>query len=1798
MTNAIKSNPEKKRLWLYDVLLLGVLLVGAYFRFSGIDWGALQYQHPDELFLTSVTYNIQPVHSLAEYFNTATSTLNPNNAGAGFFVYGTLPVFLVRGLADLTNQLGNLQLLGRQMSALIDLATVALLYFVAKRLYGPRVGILASMFSALAVMQIQQSHFYTTDNFATFFMLLGAYFAVEIMVCETRAEQAVAEGAPLKKSSFFACLGAYFSRFFADRLFWFSAAFGLALGMAVASKLNAFPLAILLPGALAVRYFGGRDEAHTSYASSSTAAHRSFEGFLSKMFVFMVVGALFSFLAFRVFQPYAFSGLGLNPRWLSNIREQQADASPNAGLLWNLQWARRTHLYSFANLTVWGLGLPLGILAWAGFLWMGWRILKGEWRKHILLWSWTALYFGWQSLQYNPNMRYQLPIYPLLAMMAAWAVYEWAGRPLAGLRRLNWRAILAGTAGCIVLVLTFAWAYAFSRIYLRPETRVAASEWIYQNVPGPINLQIQTPAGIVHRQLLPFQAGVAVQTSVPYQTAFTAQADGVLNQILLPHVTNHMLRVTFLQNPSAPQPVASGYMLVTPTSGGAVDPASQRLIFDQLPTLSSQQNYLIEVEVLDPAFQLDLCGPLQLSVAATLITSPVSQSIAPSPQCIASANKPYQAQFTPQADGPLTQMTFSRVVDLNPSGQQTLHLLVSSGQDFTPDQVLATASVTADFVPKTADPRGSPVSLVLNHPAALKHGVTYYLRFDTTGMALAFIGSAISNETDIDWNLPFRLDGYDGFNGIYRGDLNLQVYWSDDANKLSRYERYLNQTDYIFIPTAHQYMQTTRLPERYPLTTAYYRQLLGCPVDKDIIWCYRVAEPGMFKGNLGFDLVTTFEDYPAMGPLVINDQNSEESFTFYDHPKVLIFQKDPNYNPAHVQAVLGAVDLSNVVPLTPGQADHYKSLMLSAVKVAEQEAAGTWSDLFNRLAIFNSYPALGAVLWYLVIFILGLLTYPLVRAALPGLADHGYPLARVVGLLLWAWLAWMAGSVGLSYSRLTIAVSLGLILLLGLWQAWRQRAELKLELKERWKYYLMVEAVFLSFFLLDLLIRLGNSDLWHPSKGGERPMDFAYLNAILKSTSFPPYDPWFAGGYINYYYYGYVIVGTPVKLLGIVPSIAYNFILPTLFACVAAAAFSVGWNLLHGIREKQVEKREKSGSSETRPAPHPSLFDSRFIAGISASSAMVLLGNLGVVRMLYQGFQQVGAPGGMTDNSNLFQRIFWAIEGFLMVFIAKVHLPYGYGDWYWNSSRVLPASSGSPITEFPLFTFIYSDLHAHLIALMITIVAIAWALSVLLARARWKNHLDTAAGLLLGGLIIGALKPTNTWDFYTYLILGAVVLAYAVWRYAEISHFSITSSDWVKRLLLTGAALAVLIGASLLFYQPFTHWFLLDSTYTKVSLWTGGRSDITSYLTHWGVFLFFIVSWMVWETRQWLAATPVSSLRKLRPYRELILAGLMVFFVVLVAQQIWVMSSSQNVPWYGVTILWLALPLAAWAAVLLCRPGLPDAKRLVLFMVGTGLLLTTVVEIIVLGGDIGRMNTVFKLYYQAWVLLGLSAAAGFGFLLNEFRKWTHSWRSAWQTAAVALTAGAALFLLMGGMGKVQDRMAPSAPRTLDSMTYMNYATYNERDTDLDLSADYRAILWMQDNVKGSPVIAEAPSAGIQYEWLNRFSIYTGLPDVVGWEWHQEQQRLMFTNTVRARGVEEDAFYVTTDLQAALNFLHKYNVRYIIVGQLERAKYMPGGFSALVPAGGVDGLAKFETYNGKCWHSVYRDGSTVIYEVNP
>jgi uncharacterized membrane protein len=271
-----------------------------------------------------------------------------------------------------------------------------------------------------------------------------------------------------------------------------------------------------------------------------------------------------------------------------------------------------------------------------------------------------------------------------------------------------------------------------------------------------------------------------------------------------------------------------------------------------------------------------------------------------------------------------------------------------------------------------------------------------------------------------------------------------------------------------------------------------------------------------------------------------------------------------------------------------------------------------------------------------------------------------------------------------------------------------------------------------------------------------------------------------------------------------------------------------------------------------------------------------------------------------------------------------------------------------------------------------------------------------------------------------------------------------------------------------------------------------------------------------------------------------------------------------------------------WAAVLLLRPNLPDAKRFVLFLIGTALLITIVVELVVVRGDIGRQNTIFKFYMQAWILLAVSAGAAFAWTLPGFFKWLLGWRAFWQTAMIFLLAGAALFTVSGTAGKMRDRWIIEAPRTLDSMIFMKYAQYDDFGQRLDLSEDYRAIRWMQDNVKGSPVIVEANCS--EYRWCTRFTIYTGLPGVVGWNWHQRQQRVLQTLWVEDRVNEVGNFYNGRDTGSAPEFLKKYNVRYIVVGQLERAAYTS------------EGLAKFKLLDGKYWNAVYQDGDTVIYEV--
>ncbi len=331
-----------------SLLLLGlILLVGAYFQFTGLEWDQNTHQHPDERFLTMVAERIQPV-GIGDYFNTPISTLNPfqNNAS---YTYGMLPLFLTRMVAswfDMTHY-DRVVLVGRALSGLFDLAVVVGLALLGRRLFDKRVGLLAAALFAAAVLPIQLSHFFTVDSFSTLWVVAGFYFAY----------QAVPLLDPLQKPG--------------RRNLLAYALFGLAAGLAMASKINTFSLF----GVIALAALAQVIAVWKQKEDRAAAIRISFLGLL--------IAAASGFLIFRIFQPYAFNGPGffgwsINPRWLAVMNEVTGQVAGLSEWPPNHHWTSRPFLYAWSNMVSWGLGLPLGIAAWAAWIFAIWRCFQGR----------------------------------------------------------------------------------------------------------------------------------------------------------------------------------------------------------------------------------------------------------------------------------------------------------------------------------------------------------------------------------------------------------------------------------------------------------------------------------------------------------------------------------------------------------------------------------------------------------------------------------------------------------------------------------------------------------------------------------------------------------------------------------------------------------------------------------------------------------------------------------------------------------------------------------------------------------------------------------------------------------------------------------------------------------------------------------------------------------------------------------------------------------------------------------------------------------------------------------------------------------------------------------------------------------------------------------------------------------------------------------------------------------------------------------------------------------------------------
>ncbi len=340
------------------------------------------------------------------------------------------------------------------------------------------------------------------------------------------------------------------------------------------------------------------------------------------------------------------------------------------------------------------------------------------------------------------------------------------------------------------------------------------------------------------------------------------------------------------------------------------------------------------------------------------------------------------------------------------------------------------------------------------------------------------------------------------------------------------------------------------------------------------------------------------------------------------------------------------------------------------------------------------------LIWLVVVEALGLAVAPLAFCALSRLPDRGYGLSKILGVLLVTFLNYLFGSTfGLGNNALLLGVAMILVCGLGVFALGEERARLGVWLREHRTAIIAQEALFIGLFALWTIVRAN-----HPAVlSTEKPMDLAMMTASHNASSFPPYDPWMAGTTINYYYGGYLAIGTLVTLSGVLPAVGYNLGVALTFALVGLGVYSLMYNLTRSV-----------------------------VWALLAPVFTILIGNLD---WLHQVMSASSQPGANAFSSFSF----------------------------WTSSRVVDPLGDqgkypATITEFPAFSFVLGDLHPHVIALPFTVLSAGVALNLALAPAAgWEalgaNHLRRALALIVASIAVGALYFDNSWDWPSYLLL-------------------------------------------------------------------------------------------------------------------------------------------------------------------------------------------------------------------------------------------------------------------------------------------------------------------------------------------------------------------------------------------------------------------------------------------------------------
>jgi len=848
--------------------------------------------------------------------------------------------------------------------------------------------------------------------------------------------------------------------------------------------------------------------------------------------------------------------------------------------------------------------------------------------------------------------------------------------------------------------------------------------------------------------------------------------------------------------------------------------------------------------------------------------------------------------------------------------------------------------------------------------------------------------------------------------------------------------------------------------------------------------------------------------------------------------------------------------------------------------------------------------------WWVISSVLGVVMFPVLWRLFPELPDRGFSFTRIAGLLSTGYVYWLAVSLGLLPNSIAGCV-VALLLVVGC-MAWFMRGHwqaLKTWGRENKSTLLIVELLFLVSFAVWAFVRANNPDI----TGTEKPMELAFINAILQSESFPPQDPWLSGYSISYYYFGYIQLAYLTRLSGVASGVAFNLGNALWFAMAITGAYGLVFDLINRDREER-----------------------RLFGPILAPLFVVITGNLeAFLEVLHsRRLFWTGLDGGQPVSA------FWSwlgIKDLVSPPVAGISWSPSRYFWWWRASRVvndvnLAGVEVEVIDEFPFFSFLLADNHPHLLALPVAMLSIAFALHLFyrgkrspqrLGRYRWNRRrwfyalaasavllfivftstvVQTAGmgesffgsaiaaltaslkvGLLLGGvglfvsiavggtrttltreefltaaLLYGGLTFQNAWDLPLY---GSIFLLVIWWSQRDKE-----LRNQLLEVLIAGAGMV--IGASLL-YLPWYPSFASQAGGILPNLIYPTRTP--QFIVMFGTALIPLLVWVVWEARKGLERKDIGKLVLIGvgfPFLLLVLSLLLAAVYAGLA-----LRFQQSVPYTLATIM------ASFGTEQMRDVFSAILERRVITM-GTVLILGGMVAVAVRllwkrFRIAGAKRTEASINTNAFVLILILVGAllilapeyvylrdQFGTRMNTIFKFYFAAWTVW-----GIGASYACLAMLEGSARSRLIIAAAMIPLFLGFLYPVFGVWTKtsgfdppegRTLDgttylwrLDVD-DASAIAWIEDNLDNG-VIAEA--IGGSYTSYARISTHTGLQTVLGWPGHENQWR---GSAVPQGSREADIrqLYQTRSWNEAEAILDRYDIDYVYVGSLERSTYQP------------------------------------------